>query len=169
MREARREEDLVIFLDLLKHFRSIGDINALQDVEAWEIVYQAGLAVLAAAKEGLPHPVPEALVEGLRKAWERAADATETPKPAELDLGKMASGMVAAGTVLLPLAGLPTGTALAVGAGAAAARTILDNVRRGAAAGSSSSSRGRRSVGYLLYTVGPCLWRRLPRCSRPPG
>jgi hypothetical protein len=130
VREARRDQDLVLFLDLLKHFRSIGDNDALQRVEAWEVVYQAGLAVLAAANETLAHPVPAHFVEGLRQAWERAAEATETPKPADLDLGKIASGMIAAGAVLLPLAGLPSETALVATAGAGVLRSIADGVRR---------------------------------------
>lgn len=128
--EARRDQDLVLFLDLLRHFRSIGDSDALQYVEAWEVVYQAGLAVLAAANEILAHPVPGHLVEGLRQAWERAAEATETPKPTEMDLGKIASGMVTAGSVLLPLAGLPPETAAAVTAGAGVVKSITDGIRR---------------------------------------
>jgi hypothetical protein len=130
VREARRDQDLVLFLDLLKHFRSIGDSDALQYVEAWEVVYQAGLAVLAAANAMLPYPVPDRLVEGLRKAWERAAEATDTPRPPELDVGKIASGMVTAGTVLLPLAGLPADLALAAGVGAGMLKSIADGVRR---------------------------------------
>lgn len=130
VREARRDQDLVLFLDLLKHFRSIGDSDALQHVEAWEVVYQAGLAVLAAANEILAHPVPEHLVHGLRQAWERAAEATETPRPAELDLGKIASGMITAGAVLLPLAGLPPEAALAASASTGVLKSIADGVRR---------------------------------------
>lgn len=130
VREARREQDFVIFLDLLKHFRAINDSDALQHVEAWEVVYQAGLAVLAAANAMLAYPVPEPLVEGLRKAWDRAAEATETPKPADMELGKIVSGMLTAGTVLLPLAGLPAETAIAVSAGAGMLKSIADGVRR---------------------------------------
>ncbi len=132
VRDARANKDLVLFLDLLKHFRNIGDSDALQHVESWEVVYQAGLAVLGAAHETLPYPVPKEMIEGLKKAWERAADATETPKPAELDLGKIAAGMIAAGSVLLPLAGVPAGgaAALAAAAGAGAAKSIAEGVRR---------------------------------------
>jgi len=130
VREARREQDFVIFLDLLKHFRAINDSDALQHVEAWEVVYQAGLAVLAAANEFLSPPVPDHLIEGLAKAWERAAEATGTPKPAEMDLGKIVSGMLTAGTVLLPLAGLAPDAALVAAAGTSALKAAADGVRR---------------------------------------
>lgn len=130
VREAREGKDLVLFLDLLRHFRAIGDSDALQHVEAWEVVYQAGLAVLAAARELLPYPVPPDMIEGLRRAWERAAEATETPRPTELDLGKIASGMIAAGAVLLPLAGFPADTTAVAAASTGALRSLADGVRR---------------------------------------
>lgn len=142
VRDARSGKDLVLFLDLLKHFRNIGDSDALQHVESWEVVYQAGLAVLGAAQETLPYPVPKELVDGLRKAWERAAEATETPKPAEMDLGKIAAGMIAAGAVLLPLAGVATGGtgAFAAAAGVGAVKAIADGVRRIVPIGRSKKS-----------------------------
>ncbi|MFO0592112.1 MAG: AAA family ATPase [Polyangiaceae bacterium] len=141
VRDARKGNDLVLFLDLLRHFRDIGDADALQRVEAWEVVYQAGIAVLGAAQETLPYPVPPELIDGLTKAWERVADATQTPK-VELDLGKIASGMIAAGSVLLPLLDLPAGgaTALAVATGVGAAKATADGVRRIVPIGRSQKS-----------------------------
>lgn len=130
IREARTAKDLVIYLDLLKHFQAIGDMDALQRLEAWEVVYQAGLAVLAAAAQILPYPVPADMIDRMRKAWERAADATEVPRPVELDIGRIASGMVAAGAVLLPLAGLPAEASVTMAAGAGALRAVADGVRR---------------------------------------
>jgi hypothetical protein len=97
--------------------------------EAWEVVFQAGLAVLAAAQGVLPY-LPKEHVEDLRKAWEQMAEATETPRAADLDLGKIASGMVSAGAVLLPLAALAPPVAAAAAAGTAVIKAAVDGLRK---------------------------------------
>ena len=130
IRDARAGKDLALVLDLHQHFNAIRDAEALQRVEAWEVVFHAGAAVLAAARGLLPYPVPQEHITALQGAWESMADATETPRATELDLSKLATEMLSAGAVLLPLAGLSPLAAAATGAGIGAVRAVTGAVRR---------------------------------------
>lgn len=128
--EERSGKELVLLLDLHRQFSSMGDGEAIQRVDAWEVVFLVGLAVLGAAREILTHhPIPPQHVEDLQRAWERVADATKTPKTTDIDLGKMASGMVTAGAVLVPLLGLTTPATAAVAVGVGVAKAVFDNIR----------------------------------------
>lgn len=137
--DARASKELVIVLDLYRLFSTIRDGDALQRLEAWEVVFQAGLAVLAAALSILPY-LPKEHVEDLHKAWERMADATETPRAGDLDLGKIASGMVGAGAVLLPLAALSAPVAVAATAGVGVVKAALDGLKKTVPIGRSRKS-----------------------------
>ena len=128
--EARASKDLVLLLDLHRQFSSMGDGEAIQRVEAWEIVFLVGLAVLGATRDILTHhPIPPQHVDDLQHAWERVAEATKTPKTTDIDLGKMASGMVTAGAVLVPLLGLSAPAAAAVGVGVGVIKAAVDSIR----------------------------------------
>jgi len=141
LREARVDKDFVLLLDLHKQFASVmNDGEAIQRVEAWEVIFLVGLAVLGAAREVLPYAVPEEHVADLQKAWEQVASATGAPKGAEVDLGKVASGMVAAGSVLVPLLGLSATAAVGAAAGAVAMKTIAEGIRRMVPVGRSKST-----------------------------
>ena len=115
--EARTGRDFVVVLDLVRHFSEVvGDEQALRNVEAWEVVFLAGLAVLRAAAEvPLPYPVPESMVEELGRAWGRVARATETPQPqgVQIDVGALAKSMIVAASAALPFLGLASGTVAA--------------------------------------------------------
>lgn len=137
--DARAHKDLVVVLDLYRLFSAIRDGDALQRIEAWEVVFQAGLAVLAAAQDALPY-LPNEHVEELRRAWEQMAEATETPRATDLDLGKIASGMVSAGAVLLPLAALAPPVAVAASAGASVIKAAVDGLRKTVPLGRSKKS-----------------------------
>jgi hypothetical protein len=130
IRDARASKDLAIVLDLYRHFNAIRDAEALQRIEAWEVVFHAGVAVLAAARGELAYPVPQEHIHALERAWEAMAEATGTPRATELDLGKLASEMMAAGAVLLPLAGLTPVSAVVAAAGVGTARAVAAAVRR---------------------------------------
>lgn len=130
LREARAGKELVLLLDLHRQFASVmGDGEAIQRVEAWEVVFLVGLAVLGAAREVLPYPVPPQHVADLQQAWERVADATGTPRTTEVDLGKMASDMVTAGSVLVPLLVASAPVALGVAAAVGAVKAIAGGIR----------------------------------------
>ncbi|AUX21523.1 uncharacterized protein SOCEGT47_020090 [Sorangium cellulosum] len=127
LREARETKEFVLLLDLRRHFAWMGDGEAIQRVASWEVIFLVGLSVLGAAREILPYEVPPQHVEELRQAWEQVADATETPKTSELDLGKVASGMITtAGSVLVPALGLSGGAAVGVGV----TKAIAEGIRR---------------------------------------
>jgi hypothetical protein len=141
LREAREDKDFVLLLDLHKQFASVmNDGEAIQRVEAWEVIFLVGLAVLGAAREVLPYPVPAEHVTDLQRAWEQVANATGAPKGAEIDLGKVASGMVAAGSVLVPLLGLSAPAAIGAAAGAGAVKAIAEGIRRMVPVGRSKST-----------------------------
>jgi len=128
--EERTGRDFVVVLDLVRHFSEVvGDEQALRNVDAWEVVFLAGLAVLRASNEvmPLPYPVPEAMVKELGQSWARAAQATGTPGPqgTQVDVGALAKGMVVTASTALPLLGL--------GAAATAATTIGLKVLEGVA------------------------------------
>ena len=131
LREERAGKDLVLLLDLHRQFSSVmGDGEAIQRVEAWEIVFLVGLAVLGAAREILTHhPIPQQHIDDLQHAWERVAEATSTPKTTDIDLGKMASGMVTAGAVLVPLLGLSATATVVTAIGVGATKALADGVR----------------------------------------
>jgi hypothetical protein len=131
MAEARSGRDFVVVLDLVRHFSEVvGDEQALRSVEAWEVVFLAGLAVLRAANEVLPYPIPQSMQDDLGRAWERAAKATDTPRPQgmQLDVSALAKAMVVVASAGLPLLGLPAGGAAAASVGLKA----LDVVAGGA-------------------------------------
>lgn len=130
LREARAEKELVLLLDLHRQFSVMGDGEAIQRVAAWEVVFLVGLAVLGAARETLPYPVPPQYIEDLQKAWEKVAEASETPKSTEIDLGKMASGMVTAGSVLVPFLDLSPGMTLGAAVAVGATKAIAEGFRR---------------------------------------
>jgi hypothetical protein len=141
LREACADKNFVLLLDLHRQFASVmNDGEAIQRVEAWEVIFLVGLAVLGAAREVLPYPIPPEHVSDLQQAWEQVANATGAPKGADIDLGKVASGMVAAGSVLVPLLGLSAPAAIGAAAGAAAIKSVAESIRRMVPIGRSQST-----------------------------
>lgn len=149
--EARSGQDLVVVLDLHRHFSEVvGDEQALRNVSAWEVVFLAGLAVARAAEELLPYPIPDAQMRELAAAWEKVAKATETPRTQgiQIDAGALARAMIVVASAALPLAGAPAAAA-AVGLKVleAAAGAIRWNVPVGQA------SRRRRDQDAEMQTL----------------
>jgi hypothetical protein len=88
--EKREARELVVFLDLERHFTNVvKDPNALYRVEAWEVCFLAGLALVFRFKERLGFELEPEMVKQLGKAWQGLAEATKTPNP-QLDLGSFA-------------------------------------------------------------------------------
>lgn len=116
--EARSGRDFVVVLDLVRHFSEVvGDEQALRNVEAWEVVFLAGLAVLRASNEVLPYKVPPAMIDELGRAWERVAKATDTPQPqgAQLDIGALSKAMVVVASAAAPILGAAPGAVASLG------------------------------------------------------
>ena len=130
LRDARAHKEIALVLDLHHLFNAIGDAEALQRVEAWEVLFQVALAVLAGTRDLLPYPVPREHIAALQAAWERMAQETDTPRAAELDLGKIATAMLGADALLLPIAGLGTPAAAAAAAGVGVAKAVAAGVRK---------------------------------------
>lgn len=130
IRDARAHKEIALVLDLHHLFNAIGDAEALQRVESWEVLFQAALAVLAATKDMLPYPMPGEHLVALQTAWERMAEETGTPRGTELDIGKVAADMLSAGALLLPLAGLGAPATAVTAAGVGVAKAVAAGVRR---------------------------------------
>jgi hypothetical protein len=113
MAEARRDRDVVVFLDLGRHFRDVvGDERALQNVSSWEVVFLAGLSVVRVVDDLLGLRMPLPLLDDLANAWKRLAQATEVKQPPQVDVGSLAKGMFVLGAGVAPALGI-TGVALA--------------------------------------------------------
>ncbi|MDI3285078.1 hypothetical protein [Polyangium sp. 15x6] len=110
--EQRRDAELVVFLDLQRHFSDVvQDPSALEKISPWEVCFLAGLHLIATFRRQCGMELPEALVRDFAEAWSRAARRTDTPRAAEVDVGVLTKALltVASG-----------GVALATGASAAA-------------------------------------------------
>ncbi|MFO0607135.1 MAG: hypothetical protein U0324_28495 [Polyangiales bacterium] len=115
--EARAARHFVLVLDLDRHFtRVVGDPAALRSIAPWEVCFLVGVALARAAQERLGVEFASDTLDELSAAWRRAARASETPEPAEFDLGALGRAMVMFASVAPPLV---AGSAIAPGAVAA--------------------------------------------------
>lgn len=129
--DARSVRDFVVVLDLVRHFSEVvQDEQALRNVEAWEVVFLAGLAVLRASNEVLPYPVPQEMVHALQQAWSNVAQATEMPQSSvQLDASALAKSMVITASAALPLLGAGASAAAATAVGLKALEGISGAVK----------------------------------------
>lgn len=110
--EARKEKEVVVFLDLERHFAEvIRDAPALQRITPWEVCFLAGLGLIAQVRDQCALELPRTHLEDFARAWAAAAARSDTPRAAEIDIGALTKALVglAAG-----------GAALAAGPGAGA-------------------------------------------------
>jgi hypothetical protein len=126
--EEREQRELVVFLDLERHFTNIvKDPNALYRIQAWEVCFLAGLALVYQFKERLGFELDPAMVTQLGKAWHGLAEATKTPTP-QLDLGSFAKEALELGATLATTGALgmeAAGAALAL----KGAKTVIGSMR----------------------------------------
>lgn len=115
--EARAGHELVVFLDLARHFDRLGRSEGLQHVSQWEVCFLVGLALYKTAEEELGFLFPRDLLKDLESAWTALAHSSGTPPPSRLDLGKLGKAIVTAGAAIV---GGRAGAALAAGLGTAA-------------------------------------------------
>jgi hypothetical protein len=114
--EVRKDRELVVYLDLARHFTEVvRDPAALDRISSWEVGFLAGVALIATAQQRLGYEFPPPYIEELKAAWNALARATDTP-PAQLDIGALAKATmsVMASTVPALVEGT-TGTGLATG------------------------------------------------------
>lgn len=115
--DRRSADGPVIFVDLVRHFEErVGDIAALDRVQAWEVVLLVGLAVFRGGEAQFGHPWSKALRKRFNEAGAAFEDDDESPS---FDAAKLASAVAvfAGGTVGALVAG-PAGAG--AGAGLAA-------------------------------------------------
>jgi hypothetical protein len=115
--ETRAHHEFVVFLDLARHFDRLGRIEGLQHVNQWEVCFLVGLALYRAAEETLGFPFPKGLLQDLQSAWTKLAEASGTPSPTQIDVGKLAKAILTAGAAIV---GGPTAAMASAGLGAAA-------------------------------------------------
>ena len=140
--EARASRDFVVLVDLHRHFADVmGDEQALERVESWEVVFLAGISLVRAASELLPYPIPKEYLESLGRAWEKLAKATGAPEAA-VDVGALAKEMV----VLASAAVAPLAVGMAAGAAAAAVGLKTLEAAAGAVKWALPIGRGQRSL-----------------------
>jgi hypothetical protein len=124
--EEREPRELVVFLDLERHFTNVvKDPNALYRIQAWEVCFLAGLALVARFKERLGLELDSAMVTQLGKAWQSLAEATKTPTAAQLDLGSFAKEALELGATLAETGVLGVETVF----GLKAAKTVMSSLR----------------------------------------
>lgn len=122
--DERRKKELVIFLQLDRHFQeTVGDPAALETVSPWEVCFLAGLSILRAA-EAIGFQLPESHLRDLGQAWQAAARAAGAEDvPAQVDVAKIAKQIVVLASTAV---GGPVGVGLQVlGAVADAGRWSL--------------------------------------------
>jgi hypothetical protein len=98
--EARKDREFVVFLDLAQAFVKLGRSDGLQHVTPWEICFLAGLTVYRTAEERIGFPFPKHVLKDLESAWIALADASETPRPPQLDLVKLMKAVVEAAAIV---------------------------------------------------------------------
>lgn len=115
--EVRADHELVVFLDLARHFDRLGRLEGLQHVSQWEVCFLVGLALYRTAEDKLGFSFPRDTLKDLESAWTELARASGTPQPSQLDLGKLAKAIVTAGAAIV---GGSAGAAAGAAAGTAA-------------------------------------------------
>jgi hypothetical protein len=97
----REDRELVVFLDLARHFAEVvKDPHALDRIHSWEVCFLAGLALVAQFKERLGVELDAELVKQLGKTWQSLAEATGAPAP-QLDLGSFSKEALDLGATLM--------------------------------------------------------------------
>jgi hypothetical protein len=116
MAEARKDRELVVFLDLARQFsEAVRDPAALDRISSWEVCFLAGVALIATAQQRLGYTFPEEDIEALKTAWNALAKETGTPQ-AQLDIGALAKATLGVMATTVPaLVEGATGTGLATG------------------------------------------------------
>ncbi len=98
--EAREQTDLVVFMDLARHFAEVvKDPRALERLDAWEVCFLAGLTLVHRFRERLGSELDPELVKNLGKAWQALAVTAGAPAP-QLDLGTFAKEALDLGATL---------------------------------------------------------------------
>ena len=95
--EVRAGHELVVFVDVARHFDRLGRLEGLQHVSAWEVCFLVGLAFYRIAEEHLGLAFSKSILKDLESGWLELARASGTLVPTQLELGKLGHAIVAAG------------------------------------------------------------------------
>ena len=137
--EERSEDHVVVFLDLWRHFEEgVGDPNALQHVQTWEVLLLIGLAVYRAAEARFGHVWSKEDLKDLERAAARFTDRPgDTSGGGSVDLARLASS-------LLVFAGGPVG--VLAGSAAEAGVKAIGEVARASRWDFKIGVSGRKSL-----------------------
>jgi hypothetical protein len=140
--ETRGGKELVIFLDLERHFADVlGDAPALQHVQSWEVCFLAAMALIRVTSERLGLELPDSHLRDLARAWAALARTTgATATPPQIDLSAAARSMVVLTSAVAPIV-----TAAPLAAGIAAGLRTLE-AAAGALKWSLPVGVGKRSL-----------------------
>jgi hypothetical protein len=122
IKEARDKEDLVVFLDLARHFSEVvRDSAALERISPWEVCFLAGIGLVTTLRNKLGYEFPAADLKELETAWSAIAKASDTPG-VQLDIAALSKSMLTVGATVVPalIEGI-TGAGVATGFAASAA------------------------------------------------
>ncbi len=169
--EARSSADLVVVLDLQRHFSEVvGDENALRNIEAWEVVFLGALAVVRMAAEILPYPIPPELLNDLARAWDKAAQATDTPGSAglQIDVSALAKAMIVVASAAVPILGASPGTAAIIGTGLKVLDTATGGLRWNVPVGQAKKQKADQDseMQSLLHAVNAIIGYVQSKASR---
>ena len=169
--EARSSQDLVVVLDLQRHFSQVvGDENALRNIEAWEVVFLGALAVVRMANEILPYSIPQHLLDDLARAWDKAAQATDTPRSAglQLDAAALAKAMIVIVSAAIPTLGATASTIAATGVGLKVLETAAGGLRWNVPIGQAKKQKADQDTEMqsLLHAVNAIIGYVQSKTSR---
>ncbi|NJK31852.1 MAG: hypothetical protein HC927_05220 [Deltaproteobacteria bacterium] len=113
--ERRAEAEPVVFVDLVEHFdQRVGDLPALEQVQAWEVLLLVGLALYAAGEEAFGHKWSKDLRKRFDDVGQEFVE-DDDDKPT-FDAAKLASVVATmAGGAVGGLLGGPLGVAAGAG------------------------------------------------------
>lgn len=123
--------DCVVFLDVFAHIdRIVKDINAIEKIEAWEVIFLIGLALInKARKMGYSDEDLNAPAKALAESWQRLAQNSNTPGAPVLEVGGIFEAAQLLVPALLTAAGADPETAHAVTAGTGMFSKALSSVK----------------------------------------
>ncbi len=169
--EARSSQDLVVVLDLQRHFSQVvGDEDALRNIEAWEVVFLGALAVVRMAHEILPYSIPQHFLDDLSRAWDKAANATDTPRPAGLqfDASALAKAMIVVVSAAIPVLGASASTIATAGVGLKVLETSVGGLRWNVPVGQAKKHKADQDTEMqsLLHAVNAIIGYVQSKTSR---
>lgn len=151
--EERSRASMVVFLDLVDHFsRIVGDEAALQHVQAWEVLFLAGLAIHRSAEELLGREWSARYLDEFQEAVRALGPAPAGARRPAIDVAKLVSATAAA--VGGPIGGLAGEGLRMLGEAGKSARWDFEIGRRDQSSLPDQDPRVRRLLDAVNQLIG---------------